>query len=242
MTRDEALDKIRKLLAMANDGRGNVNEAANAASMASKLMAKFQIDSAETMLGKIDEEELAQEWVRASGHAGAKEHAYREVPLWCQWVGVGVAQLFDCKIDLCSKGSEGIGVRYSGFRTDVTVATWMFVYLVDQVNRASEEVSGRSEKANFKKGAGSVLQRRLKELLAERNTEFKAAGTGTALVVVNNKLARIQEEFGQQTFKKSNSSITDRDAYARGMAAGARINLNTNRPLEGGSNHARIAQ
>lgn len=242
MTRDEALEKVRKLLAMANDGRGNVEEASVAAGQAAKLMAKFAIDSAETMLQNMDEEELAEEWVRAAGHAGAKEHSYKTVPLWCQWVAVGVGRLFDCKVDLRTLPNKGAGVRFCGFRTDTTVATWMFVYLIEQVNRASEEVAGRVEKASFKHGAGSMLQRRLYALLKERNAQFQAAGTGTALVVVNNKMARIAELFGAPSYKQNNTTPTDREAYLRGQAAALNINLNLNHPLEGGSSAKHVLQ
>ena len=39
--------RIQKLLAIANDGRGDPNEAASAAAMAEKMMRKYQLDNAD---------------------------------------------------------------------------------------------------------------------------------------------------------------------------------------------------
>lgn len=58
MTQPENLEgvlrRIQKLLAIANDSRANPEEAAAAASMAHKIMQKYQIDHTEVIMAEIN--------------------------------------------------------------------------------------------------------------------------------------------------------------------------------------------
>ena len=45
--------RVRKLMALANDGRGDVNEMAAAAEMAAKIMAKYRLDYADVLAAEL---------------------------------------------------------------------------------------------------------------------------------------------------------------------------------------------
>lgn len=79
MTKDEALAKVKKLLKMANDNRGNMNEAENAARQAEALMRKFHLESADVELAELDGGQPQEELV--SGARPGKKDA-KEVPRW----------------------------------------------------------------------------------------------------------------------------------------------------------------
>lgn len=100
-----------------------------------------------------------------------------------------------------------------------------------------EELSTKSRLGQFRRNMASELQGRLMELKRERDAHLKAnldaeagVNTSTALAVINNKLARIEEKFGPtedgtHTFKRFSG------ASLAGRLEGNRIDLNPS-PLE----------
>ena len=69
------------------------------------------------------------------------------------------------------------------------------------------------------------LSRRMRDLRKERDVVFKA-GTGTALVVVSDKLAKRDAEFGAAKYKSSKVSLTNAAAAAMGREAANKVGLN----------------
>lgn len=67
----------------------------------------------------------------------------------------------------------------------------------------------------------------MKALREERNEALAKSGTGTALVVVTDKLALRDQEFGAPKYGKPKQvNITSREGAMRGRAAADRVGFN----------------
>ena len=240
--RERAMDKIRKLLAMAKDGRGNENEAANAASQAEKLMRHYQIEAGDVTLKDIEQDESFDRDVEDVSFEGIKGHKPKQAPTWVGVIAIGCGAAFTCKVDLIGT-NEGVKVRFSGYAMDVMLCKWVYRFLCETVFRISKEQMkglGMSAAKSFRAGAANMLQNRLYALKAERDrenefTKQKNLGhtPGMGLAIYDRKQERVEEMYGAQKTKQTSSSHSDREAYARGREAASKINIPTNRPLEG---------
>ena len=243
LAREKAVDKIRKLLAMANDGRGNEQEAETAARQAEKMMRAYQIDAAECIMKELETADAFDRGVEAA-YFGPVDP--RHVPAGTSgWVGViafGVAQAFTCKVDTVMT-PQGVKVRFSGFAMDVQLARWVYAYLCQTVYRLSVQNykgMGATPAKAFRSGAAGTLQRRLFEIRDARNKENREATSGTALVLYDRKAQRVEEMYGPQKTKQSKATVRDQAAYMHGREEAAKINISTNRPLDAPVQHQRL--
>lgn len=234
--REQALDKVKKLLRMATDGRGNEHEAAAAARQAEAIMRKWQIDAADALMSEIEKDEAfcsGFEDVNPDSRGG---HKFTQAPSWTGFVGVGCAWAFDVRFSLV-RTPEGLKARFQGFESDVAVAQWTYRFLSETVWRLSNDYGGgRAERFAFRQGAAARLQERLKQIRDARKSELQALPheKGTALALYDRKAERVAEMFGE--LKVKNKSLTKREpdvhlALKAGKEAGDRIALN--RVLEG---------
>jgi hypothetical protein len=207
-------DRIRKMLSMAND-KANINESAVAASMAEKLMRKYQLDMSDIEIEKLDARDANSEY----------EYTGRSCPLWKQNLAVVLANLNDCQVRYSNHGEYSQGFLFQGVGPDPVVAAEIYKYLVNEVERlAKASVSGRKAINSFKIGAKDTLCRRLRELKAERDAQFAASSTGTALVVRKKDI--IEDVFGQAQYGKgSGGARSDWEGYYAGKRAAEGINL-----------------
>ena len=94
---------------------------------------------------------------------------------------------------------------------------------------------------DFRKAMAARLSSRMRDLRRERDTEFAAAansqGTGTALVLVTDKLARRDAEFGSPKYKHSRIVLRDQIAAHKGSLAGEQVGFA--KPIQGGMRHSR---
>lgn len=246
--REKVLDKIRKLLKLAHNSGATENEAATAARQAASLMRKYQIDQAEAMLERInDDMEFAQEL--AMSNPRSRKKAFTTVTPWVGFLCIAVGELFDCKVDIVSirehDGQRGVRVRFSGHVTDVKVAAWTHEMLCNTVHRLSKSdptarLSQRSGTA-YRMGAGIRLQERLYEMKAAQDKEVEGS-TGTALVLFQKKKDQVVKRFGETKSKQREINIQGIEnlAYAAGQEAADKIDIN--RPLTGPSDTKQIGE
>jgi hypothetical protein len=235
MDKDWAIKKVQKLMAMAQDGRGNENEAERALAQAEALMRKFGIEQAE--VGTSDAAK-GFDWANDFAPYGVERQPAASVPTWYGYVAFGCAIFTDTIVKTHYRPGLGYGVGFYGERTDVAFAVWLVTYLRDTVWREvrkqqKENGWGRKESEDFRQAMASRLQARMKKLRKERDAAFAEASSGTALVLVNQKLALRDAEFGVQKVKhgpaRSASSV---HAIEAGRATGDRVGFA--RPLAGG--------
>lgn len=246
MARERAVDKIRKLLAVARDGRGNEHEAANAASAAEKLMRHYQIESADVVMDELTKDEAFERGMENVSFEGIAGHKPKQTPPWVGYIAVGCGEAFTCKVDLVST-IEGVKVRFSGYAMDVMLCRWVYSFLCQEVFRISKEHCkgrGMSASKSFRLGAASVLQARLKEMKATRTKEAEqsaAVGSSTALVLYDKKESRVEEMFGATKTQQKKHTASDAGAYWAGREQAAKMAIPTNRPLSGASNYQRLS-
>ena len=78
--REKAIDKIRKLLAMANDGRGNEQEAETAARQAEKMMRAYQVEAADVVMKELEQDDCFDRGVEDC-YFGPRDPRYAAIPL-----------------------------------------------------------------------------------------------------------------------------------------------------------------
>lgn len=241
--RDKAMDKIRKLLAMANDGRGNEQEAATAARQAEKMMRQYQIDTAEVVMQELETEEAFGQGMGQVSFENIKGHKPKQVPGWVGIIAIGCGSAFTTKVDVV-RTANGIMVRFSGYKMDVELCKWVYHFLCETVMRVSrEQTTGMAGAKSFRAGAAGALQRRLFAMKMERQQENEAydaqhkaltnKGPGTAVALFDRKAERVEEMFGAQETKQKKTKVSDADAYHAGRVAGSKMNIPTNRPVGG---------
>lgn len=238
-SREEALEKVKKLLRMATDGRGNEHEAEAAARQARAVMLKWQIDEAEALATEIEKDEAFGSGFGSANPDSRGGHKFTTAPNWVGMLSIGVSRAFDCVVDYV-RTPEGVKVRYRGLDSDVAVAVWMHEFLCRETWRLSKEFGGgRSVQFAFRQGCATRLQQRLVEMADEDVPELGVT-TGTALVVIR-KRERVEEMFGEQKEKKVNLAKREPDALmglVAGKVAGDKVALR--KVLEGNSGKKQV--
>lgn len=243
--RAKMLDKVRKLLAMGRDGRGNATEEEIAMKQANKIMAEYGIEEAECDMAAINAGEMifGEAQCGADGRAPEAGKVYRSAPTWAGILCVGVAKFTD-SIAGRKRTVNGDMFTFRGEKNDVLLARWIFGCLIEQIQR-EQRGSGwtkRGEANSFRVAAASTLASRLRALARERRAMYeqaKAASNSRALVVVDRKASEIVARFGTQKTRSTSSSYASSSAAMAGHAAGSRINIPSGRPI-GGNTQQRI--
>jgi len=209
MSRETVLDKVRKLLALAESD--NPHEAALAAAKAQALMEEHAIATADL------------------GEAGADE-AIGEGELWAApgstlpaWRGALASAL--AKVGGCMVYRHGGRLQLVGRPSDVEAVRVLFGLLAAEVERLTARLGrgrGRSFAHSFRLGV--VIQIRREVEAAQRETRERMRGTVTssALVVVDRR-AREAQVHAQQAHHLGRSGYRSsvRGGYREGQQAGA---------------------
>lgn len=120
-TREQYIEKIKGLLAIANDTRADENEAIAAAAMAQKLMAKYNIDIASVETSDDDNEEIVSERIDLDGRYKWK---YRLANI--------ISKNFCCKTFVM-----GTNIVFYGYKMHAETAKEVFKFLYDKGNKLS---------------------------------------------------------------------------------------------------------
>lgn len=237
---EKILDRVRKLLELASSD--NVHESASATKQAQVLMSKHSISQAMLDIG-MDDDETAEAVEDDLLH----RHSSRQMPSWKGRLGVVMCEVNQCK---CYRRHGG-ALKIIGRPSDAATVRYLFSYVVREIDRLTNlEASyrgspGRTWCNNFRIGAVTEVNERLREAAKEARADMKrdadagdSLGNGTALVRVNNAIAKLDDRkqaadnFGKRIGLRARSGSRSRfDGNARnaGRKAGASINLNGSR-------------
>jgi hypothetical protein len=164
--------KVKKLLAFANDGRGNEAEMANAAELAQKMIEDYNLSMAtiEAAGGKTD---------------NTREKAIHEERAqykWMQTLMTGIASLHFCHLAKRTAWRDGktvfTGYQLIGRKANVATATMMYDYLTGAIDRVVriELVDPRQLQSKVANSMRTGMTDRLCERLqAKRDEEIKAS-------------------------------------------------------------------
>lgn len=235
---DSVMRRVQKLLAMAQDGRGDQNEAAAAAQMAEKIMRKYQIDHQDVIVNdlKTGGNLSTSDHVAYTG-VGAlpKGHKAVTVPVWCNWIAVSVAAFLDCGARIVDTPG-GKRVRFYGLKQDVLVCGWMFDYLlsttralVEQFRKQGGTVTKDGGVASYRRGVALGITSKLQEMTTEKEAEVEAEqvkiGTGSSLMLL--KREAVEQKYGLVYSTKTKVvKFRNADAYSTGQAHGKSVDMN----------------
>lgn len=229
------LEKVRKLLSMARDGRGNANEEEIAMRQASRLMAEYGISEADADMSAIDAGEMSfgETTARADGRENGKP--MRSCPSWAGTLSIACAKFCDAFVRR-RMTEAGEVLVFQGEKEDVLLAKWLFGVLVNaiQYEQRMSGWTGRGDANSFRVAAASKLHARLIQMRNEREQAFKQAAaesSSRALVVVDRKRAEIVARFGEAKYRTGRGSYASQGAAMAGAAAGGRINIPQGRPI-----------
>lgn len=235
--RQRMLEKVRKLLAMGRDGRGNENEQETAMRQANKIMAEFGIAEAECDLSAIDAGEMSfgETACMMDGHAPEPGKVSKSYSTWVGILAVGVARFTD-SIAARKLSANGQLLVFRGEKEDVLLARWILGVLVASVQSEQRKSgwTGRSDAGSFRTAAASTLAQRLRALHTERQAMYqkaKAESNSRALVVVDRKRSEIVQRFGEQKTRSASAGYRSSGAAIAGSEAGKRINIPAGRPI-----------
>lgn len=224
MDNSKIIERVRRLLAMAADVSSE-HEAAIAARRATKLMREYNLSMAEVIAEDIRKNDSA------IGDEDLSNVTYKtRIPQWLQSLAVTIADLFSCKI-MIRRDTEGQRyIRIYGYKTDIEVAKYVFMYLMERVNHFAflrweenyiklmkEGFSGTSWKREYMLGMVVGLKPRLADLYASND-----ASSSNALIVL--KSEKIAAKYG--IIEYGHAEVTDNGAYSHGYLDSDKVALN----------------
>lgn len=225
---DRIKAKVAKLLSLGENGAAAENEAETAMRQAESLMRKYGIERSQIV---ADGGEVSYTW-ESGYYAFGDGKANKKVPVWYQWLTVSIARFTDTIVRMEYRFDEGMGVRFQGEAEDIVLALWFADYLKDSIRRATRDAKMGSSQGReaFRKAMAIRLCYRMNELREKRNQEFSSS---TALVVVNDKLAKRDAFFGGESYRANKKAVTisNAEAIRKGYSAADRVQFN--KPLSG---------
>jgi Protein of unknown function (DUF2786) len=226
--REKIKARLMKLNAMAAD-KSSPEEAATAASMARKLMDKYQLEEWE-LTGKIKEE---------FGTMNATPYMEAH-PQYMSTLAVAIAQYNYCQAIYvygehnAHAHKRGQAVQFQGYKDDCELAVEMYKKLLSAINRLCKEfmaVQPGAHKtdlkisANFKKGAASAIIATVRAITREQRL-LEAETASTSLVLAKEKA--VNERFGEVRYvtqKARKQSDAERHAYTKGVVEGSKVEV-----------------
>ncbi len=221
--RKKILDRIKKLLAMANDA-SSPNEAAIAAKRAKALMNEHNVSEADAIGGSLDLDDIGEKNVGPT---------YARFPKWLSQLAIGVAKYSDTHVVFgwaprTANGTRRKVLTFRGELTDLEVADYLFTYLKRTIERLCTEhgFEWPAERDSFKKGAAMEVVDTLERMAEEERQWFADDGNKKALVLIDKKQALIKKKFGRVGYKRGGRfTAGDGNALAAGQAAGAGVSV-----------------
>lgn len=228
---ERIIERIRKMLALANDAGATEGERDNAMRMAHATLAKYNLDIA---------------MIEASGTKKAKgEERTKEVGTfygrpWARNVCVSVAKLmFSEYVYVSAKRATDTGHYFIGRHSNAITATELARFVVESILREAKRHErshggGWATVRAFAWGAARRIGERVEEIRADAEKEPVTVPTGgTALVLASvyaieaeqNALA-VATYFPTLRTGRSGKGVYDSDAYGAGKAYGGSISLN----------------
>jgi hypothetical protein len=230
MTTNPIIDRIRKLLALADASRNpNEAEAEAAMRMATRLLSQNNLDLSDVTTDHDPNNQPVGEHPVPCSRAPAET--------WKAILANSTAPLYYAKVY-----RHGDELRYVGRPHNTIVASEMTAYLIRAIDRLAEQAlasamfSARPPKndalflRSFREGATSRLYHRIAEMIKERDTAPIASSTGTTLpALAASELALVDDYLQAKNLSKARRSArkTDQRAYFQGNDAATTIGLHS---------------
>lgn len=232
------LERVRKMMRLAQDAAATEGERENALRMAHATLAKYNLTMAQA---DVSDSGKPKGEARTDGAFNLREYA------WMRTVALAVGELFFCSFFFMPYKPKHATYCFVGSEANVFTAVEMAQFVIGSINR---EASKRAQEAgetprgtywrDFCKGAMIHIARRCTELRsAAANEQAPAAGNataktpGTAIVLASvyeneRKLNEqyIQETVGKLKTRTSKQQKPQTEGFSRGFEYGGSIGLN----------------
>lgn len=250
--------KVRALHRLANDRGATEHEAAAAASAMQKLIEQHRLD-----MSALDASESAAEREEAAERVGVQTDPLDEQKKGVTWRGLlagSIARANGCKVFWdhgVRNNADGRLERVTrlcviGTPSRASAVRYLYAWLSREVDRLGAEAArgrGRSYGNAFRVGCVERVGARLEAAArdgrreAEREARKAADGNSTALVRIDSRLARLEQEVDAVREVERNLGlrsagsfrITNSGGYSAGRAAGDRVNLGSGPALGRGA-------
>jgi hypothetical protein len=240
----KVLDRVRKMLRLANDAAATEGERDNALRMAHATLAKHNLSlSMAEARGATPEEE------RGEGRMEGKNYP------WMRTAAAAIAKLFFCEYLYVARRNGATVVHcFVGRASNTVTAQEMAQYIISSIDREArkysrESYTGGTGWRSFCKGAAHQVYTRCAAIRAEAERPPEGpttpSATGTAIVLASVYAAEsaanralIEATYGDKLKKSTDRQRnTSWGGFAAGTAYGKTVSLNT----QLGSNGARKA-
>ena len=218
MANSKIVEKIKKILALANDKGATPEEAATAAAMAQRMMMQHQIEEADLVeKGQKQLDPIAYEIFYDSAR----------VDTWIQQLANSIAPAFCCVVLL----SPGRGLGIVGRPENREAYKVTFDYLKEAVHKMAvatcpKTIHGRRWANSYGMGCSVKIHQRVKEERAALKAAADAMNDYAIIILREDDLAREFVKNQMQT-KAGNKSQADFDpnGYTKGYVDGDKVNL-----------------
>lgn len=221
---NKILDRVRKLLALANDDAATEGERDNALRMAHATLMKHQLT-----LEYLDAFEREKEDPR--GRMDVEGWNL----VWCRTLRGTIARMFFCRYIIGGKINATRGRHiYVGRSSNTATAAYMSEWIIKSILKEADRAFGHRltpKGREFCIGATEKLEERVKEILLASQQQVREAGS--ALVVVD--LMRTENDANKEwlanNLRTKKTNLTQKrnansEAYNAGREYGGKINLN----------------
>jgi len=224
-TRLELIEKVSKLMALAEDKGATPAEKKLAAEHAARIMLKYGLQERDI---RVDNK-TAEKVIRHDYNIGPR------APTWEGVLAVHITRLFDTRIvrskrwDLENgKTVQNTYLVFIGLPKDVDVSVYFFQHLRRSVGNKTRQARTRN-KSDFALGMTDRLNERMEEAFRFRYQFAEEAGC-TDLILVKDKLVTeaMAEMFGKLR-KGGRITLRNREAYMSGRKEGDKVNIS--RPI-----------
>lgn len=222
---DKIINRVKKMMALANDPAASDGERENALRMSYAVMAKYNLDMNDVEGSPIGPQESRQSVV---GEFYARP--------WAVTVAAAVSKLFFCKYYFSRLGKDQARHTFVGKESNAATAEEVSRILIESIRRESNRCMRQAGenatwRRSFATGAAFKIQERVNELMTSNQVE--GVSSSMSLVLVNLRASEnsanalfIQNAGVQLKFSKSRASTSVRgDAYSAGRTFGSGLNL-----------------
>lgn len=222
---DKIINRVKKMMALANDPAASDGERENALRMSYAIMAKYNLDMNDVEGKPVGPQESRQS---VAGEFYARP--------WAVTVAGAVSKLFFCKYYFTRLGKDQARHTFVGKESNAATAEEVSRILIESIRRESNRAMRQAEenatwRRSFATGAAFKVQERVNELMT--SNQIEGVSSSMSLVLVNLRASEnaanalfIQNAGVQLKVSKSRASTSVRgDAYSAGRTFGSGLNL-----------------
>lgn len=234
MSDDRILNRVKKMMALANDAAASDGERENALRMAYATMAKYNLEMADVE-GQPDCPTPNEPRQNMSSEFYGRP--------WAVSLCSAVAKLFFCKYYYRLTGKNQAHHHFVGKESNATTAEEVARVLVESIRRESgRQMRSLDQNATWRRsfatGAAFKISDRVRELMSG-TAALEGVSTGRALTLVNlrDQELTLNHRFLQESgvvlrvARRQASSNIAADAYSRGRTYGSGLNLSATKKL-----------